>query len=56
MVEVGNFQIGWEASNRKSFEPKEIAPTWVHMDVRQFEGKYLDDKFFVKESSELDKI
>jgi hypothetical protein len=54
MVEMGGFQIGWSAANRKSFEPSEIAPTWVHMDVRQFENKYLEDRFFCKSLAELD--
>lgn len=54
MVEVGGFQIGWSAANRKSFEPSDIAPTWIHLDVRQFERKYLEDRFFCKTSAALD--
>jgi len=54
LVEKGNFQIGWRASNRKALEPSRIAPTWIHMDVRQFSRRYLDDRFFVKSALELD--
>lgn len=54
MVEVGNFQIGWDANNRKSFEPSNIAPTWIHQDVRSYDKAMLDDKFFVKNSKDLD--
>jgi len=54
MVEVGYFQIGWDASNRKSLEPSNIAPTWVHMDCRQYDKAYLADKFFVKTLKDLD--
>jgi len=48
MVEFGNFQIGWAASNRKALEPSEYAPTWIHMDVRNYERKYLDERYFVR--------
>jgi len=54
MVEMGYFQIGWDAANRKSFEPSNIAPTWVHLDCRQYDPKYLDDRFFVKTLADLD--
>lgn len=47
MVEFANFQIGWGAVNRKALEPSEIAPIWIHMDVRNYERKYLDEKYFV---------
>ena len=36
LVEKGNFQLGWTAPNRKSLEPSRIAPTWIHLDVRQY--------------------
>jgi hypothetical protein len=48
LVELANFQIGWTASNRKALEPSDIAPTWIHMDVRNYERKYLQDRFFVR--------
>jgi len=54
LVEKGNFQIGWSASNRKALEPSNIAPTWIHMDVRQYSPRYLDERFFVKSAAELD--
>ncbi len=47
LVELANFQVGWMANNRKSLEPSDIAPTWIHMDVRNYERKYLADRFFV---------
>ena len=54
VVEKSNFQIGWGARNRKSLEPSDIAPTWLHMDVRSYAPGYLDDGFFVKGGEELD--
>ena len=48
LVELANFQIGWTANNRKALEPKDIAPTWIHMDVRNYERRYLAERFFVK--------
>lgn len=53
LVEKCNFQIGWGASNKKALEPSRIAPSWVHMDVRCFNKKYLADKFFVKNMEDL---
>jgi hypothetical protein len=47
LVELANFQVGWMANNRKSLEPSAMAPTWIHMDVRNYERKYLADRFFV---------
>lgn len=54
LVEKGNFQIGWGAQNRKALEPADVAPSWVHMDVRAFARDYLDDYFFVKDLEHLD--
>ena len=54
LVETANAQIGWLGTNRKSLEPRDIAPTWVHYDVRQYERKYLDDKFFCTNQRDLD--
>jgi hypothetical protein len=56
LVEKANCQIGWGAANRKALEPSDIAPSWVHMDVRSYEMQYLDKSFFVKTSAELDKF
>jgi hypothetical protein len=53
LVENGHAQIGWSALNRKSLEPTNIAPTWVHLDVRSYHPKYLDDSFFVRNLEEL---
>jgi len=46
IVETADAQIGWLASNRKALEPSNIAPTWVHYDVRCYEPKYLVDAAF----------
>lgn len=48
LVELANFQIGWTAGNRKALEPASIAPTWIHMDVRNYARRYLQNRFFVK--------
>ena len=56
LVEKGNFQIAWYASNRKALEPSSLAPTWIHMDVRAFSLEYLQDKYFVKTAEELDSM
>jgi hypothetical protein len=48
LVELANFQIGWTASNRKALEPANIAPTWIHMDVRNYDRKYLHERFFAR--------
>ena len=47
-------QIGWTASNPKSLEPSDIAPTWVHYDVRSYEPKYLKDEMFCTTLKALD--
>lgn len=54
LVEKANAQIGWAAGNRKSLEPADIAPTWVHYDVRSYDAKYLADRYFVKTQAALD--
>lgn len=54
LVEKSNFQIGWNGGNKKSLEPSNIAPTWVHMDVRSFSKKFLQEKYFVTTEQELD--
>lgn len=56
LVELSNAQIGWAAKNRKSLEPSNIAPTWVHYDVRQYDKPYLADSFFCKDLAGLDKV
>lgn len=54
LVEKANAQVGWAAGNRKSLEPAEIAPTWVHYDVRSYDRKFLADRYFVKTQAALD--
>jgi hypothetical protein len=55
LVDTANAQIGWDGRNKKALEPADIAPTWVHLDVRCYDRKYLDDKYFVKDQAALDK-
>lgn len=54
LIEIANAHIGWTARNRKALEPREIAPTWVRYDVRTYESKYLDDKYFCTTNKDLD--
>lgn len=56
LVETANAQVGWSASNRKSLEPNNIAPTWVHYDVRSYERTYLTDQYFVRDLEALNGI
>ena len=46
LVARSGCQIGWTTRNVKALEPGHIAPTWVHVDVRCYERRYLDDSFF----------
>jgi len=55
LVELSDAQIGCGAKNRKSLEPSDIAPTWVHYDVREYEPKYLRDEFFCRDLAGLNK-
>ncbi len=44
----------WKEKNIFNLESTKIgATTWVHYDVREFDTIYLDDKYFVKNVSEL---
>lgn len=54
IVETANAQVGWTAANRKSLEPPNIAPTWVHYDVRNYDRRYLADGFFCATPEQLD--
>lgn len=56
LVELSTFQIGWTAGNRKSLEPSAIAPTWIHMDVRSYSRKYLQDRFFVRPKASAESL
>ncbi|MFH1985254.1 MAG: peptidoglycan-binding domain-containing protein [Pseudomonadota bacterium] len=56
LVERANAQIGWSAKNRKSLEPSDIAPTWIHYDVRSYERKYLANHFFCSDMETLNGV
>ncbi|EFF75533.1 putative peptidoglycan binding domain protein [Achromobacter piechaudii ATCC 43553] len=53
LVELSNAQVGWAAKNRKSLEPDDVAPTWVHYDVRSYEPRYLEDRYFCRDLAGL---
>jgi hypothetical protein len=53
IVETAHGQIGWLAANRKSLEPANIAPTWVHYDVRCYDRPYLGDEAFCTSNDAL---
>ena len=55
IVNRAHAQVGWLAANRKALEPSDIAPTWVHYDVRCYEPKYLVDGMFCRSAGELDR-
>jgi hypothetical protein len=53
-------QIRWGSSNKFSLEPSEkrtpneyTATNWVHFDVREFQSKFLEDRFFCKSNEAL---
>lgn len=55
LVPYSKVQIRWKDDNlfsvepsRKSYPKEFIATTWIHIDVREFGPKYLEDKFFAK--------
>ncbi|OXA91249.1 peptidoglycan-binding domain-containing protein [Flavobacterium hercynium] len=55
-----NAQIRWEdidlfsvEPSRKSYPKEFIATTWIHIDVREFASKYLENIFFVKTIEEI---
>ena len=56
LEEKANFQRGWNVLNRKSYEPNDIAPTWVHIDVRSYVAEYLRDPYFVLSAAALDAL
>jgi hypothetical protein len=53
LVERSYAQVGWYGRNRKSLEPEKYAPTWIHWDVRSYERKYLENRFFIESEDEL---
>ncbi len=55
-------QVRWTHANKKALEPgvqeipgEFIAKTWVHLDVRQYDKRYLADRHFVTSQRSLDK-
>jgi hypothetical protein len=61
LVQKSNCQIRWNKKNHKALEPGDpgigrefTAGTWVHLDVREYDDKYLEDRFFAKNAAELD--
>lgn len=54
IVETADAQVGWGARNRKALEPADIAPTWVHYDVRCYDREYLADALFCTTPESLD--
>jgi hypothetical protein len=61
LVEKSNCQIRWGQKNHKSLEPgvpgvgrEFTADTWIHLDVREFDEQFLQDRFFVTNSYQLD--
>lgn len=56
IVATANAQIGWSARNRKALEPSDIAPTWLHYDVRCYEARYLADECFCRDAAGLDAV
>ncbi len=50
-----NAQMRWNEADRFALEAaSDGATTWVHIDVRRWSSKYLDDRYFTKTTSDLD--
>lgn len=57
IIETAKAVLDWSAPNRKSLESaKTGATTWVHYDVRSYDPKYLEDRFFCVNARELDAL
>jgi hypothetical protein len=54
LIETANAQLKWLAKNQKALEPSDMAPIWVHYDVRCYERKYLGDEAFCTSNDALD--
>jgi hypothetical protein len=54
LVQHANAQVGWAAPDRKAVVRVNIAPRWIHSEVRCYESKYLEDRFFCRSRAELD--
>lgn len=55
ILPYSNAQIRWKDDNvfsiepsRKSYEKEFISTSWIHIDVREFSSKYLENIFFAK--------
>ena len=55
IVYTADAQVGWGAPNRKALEPRDLAPTWVHYDVRSYEPRYLSEEMFCTDLAGLDR-
>lgn len=47
-------QMAWRDSNLLSLEPADIAPSWVHFDVRTFSSEYQQDKYYATTQAGVD--
>jgi hypothetical protein len=56
LVATAAAQIGWARANRKALEPSEIAPTWVHYDIRCYAPAFLQDRFFCTSLKDMDQL
>jgi len=56
IIQKSNGQVAWNSTNKKALEPSNIAPTWVHFDVRTFDQAYLTSDFFVTNEIDLDNV
>ena len=62
LVDKSFCQVRWDHPNQKALEPgvqerpgEFTAPTWVHLDVREYDRpRYLGDHFFVRSAEALD--
>lgn len=46
--------LGWiKDSNLPALEPRDIADTWIHIDIREYHPRYLHDKFFVTQQAHV---
>ncbi|GAK60279.1 hypothetical protein U27_00170 [Candidatus Vecturithrix granuli] len=54
IIETAKAVLDWSTPNRKSLESaKAGATTWVHYDVRNYDPKYLEDRFFCTTAQDL---
>lgn len=57
IIPTNKAQINWGSKDKFSLEPSRnasyVATTWIHMDVRQFDLKYLKDEFFANTEAKI---